>query len=146
MVLILPHILIAALRFFRRGQQVFPKAEEGRCFGKRINLFFLPQEALLSFGSVIETSSLREVIKDAIASVLPKVVSAGGTRGRVGLSFLQGPPVQVSQPQPGTDSPEYLKSTEVPTHLYFLQSSLVQFTLSWHPLCALVLLWLKLKF
>ncbi|KAM6447719.1 cGMP-dependent 3',5'-cyclic phosphodiesterase isoform 2-T2 [Liasis olivaceus] len=31
------------------------------------------REALLSFGAVIEISSLREVIKDAIASVLPKV-------------------------------------------------------------------------
>ncbi|KAM6447720.1 cGMP-dependent 3',5'-cyclic phosphodiesterase isoform 3-T3 [Liasis olivaceus] len=34
---------------------------------------FSESEALLSFGAVIEISSLREVIKDAIASVLPKV-------------------------------------------------------------------------
>uniref|UniRef100_A0ACB8FFB2 Uncharacterized protein n=1 Tax=Sphaerodactylus townsendi TaxID=933632 RepID=A0ACB8FFB2_9SAUR len=31
------------------------------------------QDALLSLGSVLDVSSLREVIKDAIASVLPKV-------------------------------------------------------------------------
>ncbi|XP_058041104.1 cGMP-dependent 3',5'-cyclic phosphodiesterase isoform X4 [Ahaetulla prasina] len=60
----------------RRGQQVFPKAEEagggGGGGGGGSGTDSL-QEALLSFGSVIEFSSLREVIKDAIASVLPKV-------------------------------------------------------------------------
>uniref|UniRef100_A0A8C6XH21 Uncharacterized protein n=1 Tax=Naja naja TaxID=35670 RepID=A0A8C6XH21_NAJNA len=77
MVLILPYMLIAALRFFRRGQQVFPKGPHSPPPPPPPppppSLFFLPQEALLSFGSVIEICSLREVIKDAIASVLPKV-------------------------------------------------------------------------
>ncbi|XP_067322519.1 cGMP-dependent 3',5'-cyclic phosphodiesterase isoform X1 [Anolis sagrei] len=50
-----------------RGQQVFLKAEEG---GPGTDTL---QDALLSLGSVIDISSLREVIKDAIASVLPKV-------------------------------------------------------------------------
>ncbi|KAM6447718.1 cGMP-dependent 3',5'-cyclic phosphodiesterase isoform 1-T1 [Liasis olivaceus] len=50
-----------------RGQQVFPKAEDAGGAADTL------QEALLSFGAVIEISSLREVIKDAIASVLPKV-------------------------------------------------------------------------
>nr|XP_034971256.1 cGMP-dependent 3',5'-cyclic phosphodiesterase [Zootoca vivipara] len=51
-----------------RGQQVFLKAEEAAARGSDTL-----QDALLSLGSVIDVSSLREVIKDAIASVLPKV-------------------------------------------------------------------------
>uniref|UniRef100_A0A8C3SSV2 Phosphodiesterase 2A n=1 Tax=Chelydra serpentina TaxID=8475 RepID=A0A8C3SSV2_CHESE len=38
----------------------------------------LSQDALLSLGSVIDVTCLREVIKDAITSVLPKVVRRGG--------------------------------------------------------------------
>uniref|UniRef100_A0A8C4VNH7 Uncharacterized protein n=1 Tax=Gopherus evgoodei TaxID=1825980 RepID=A0A8C4VNH7_9SAUR len=67
MVLILPHILIAVLQFFRRGQQVFLKAEETLPSSEAL------QDALLSLGSVIDVACLREVIKDAITSVLPKV-------------------------------------------------------------------------
>uniref|UniRef100_A0A8D2Q7B1 Uncharacterized protein n=1 Tax=Varanus komodoensis TaxID=61221 RepID=A0A8D2Q7B1_VARKO len=37
------------------------------------HLALLSQDALLSLGSIVDASSLREVIKDAIASVLPKV-------------------------------------------------------------------------
>uniref|UniRef100_A0A674JS03 Phosphodiesterase n=1 Tax=Terrapene triunguis TaxID=2587831 RepID=A0A674JS03_9SAUR len=40
----------------------------------------LSQDALLSLGSVIDVACLREVIKDAITSVLPKVVRRGGSR------------------------------------------------------------------
>uniref|UniRef100_A0A8C8SLK1 Phosphodiesterase n=1 Tax=Pelusios castaneus TaxID=367368 RepID=A0A8C8SLK1_9SAUR len=50
-----------------RGQQVFLKAEETPAGGEAL------QDALLSLGSVIDVASLREVIKDAVASVLPKV-------------------------------------------------------------------------
>uniref|UniRef100_A0A674JPX6 Phosphodiesterase n=1 Tax=Terrapene triunguis TaxID=2587831 RepID=A0A674JPX6_9SAUR len=42
----------------------------------------LSQDALLSLGSVIDVACLREVIKDAITSVLPKVVRRGGFRLR----------------------------------------------------------------
>uniref|UniRef100_A0A674JTU8 Phosphodiesterase n=1 Tax=Terrapene triunguis TaxID=2587831 RepID=A0A674JTU8_9SAUR len=41
-----------------------------------------PRDALLSLGSVIDVACLREVIKDAITSVLPKVVRRGGFRLR----------------------------------------------------------------
>uniref|UniRef100_A0A8C8VPU3 Phosphodiesterase n=1 Tax=Pelusios castaneus TaxID=367368 RepID=A0A8C8VPU3_9SAUR len=77
MVLILHHILSALLRFFRRGQQVFLKAEEtpnrNPTFPLTHGFSLLSQDALLSLGSVIDVASLREVIKDAVASVLPKV-------------------------------------------------------------------------
>uniref|UniRef100_A0A674JQW2 Phosphodiesterase n=1 Tax=Terrapene triunguis TaxID=2587831 RepID=A0A674JQW2_9SAUR len=76
MVLILPHILIAVVQFFRRGQQVFLKAEETLPSSEAL------QDALLSLGSVIDVACLREVIKDAITSVLPKVVRRGGFRLR----------------------------------------------------------------
>ncbi|XP_077197261.1 cGMP-dependent 3',5'-cyclic phosphodiesterase-like isoform X1 [Paroedura picta] len=51
-----------------RGQQVFRKAEEEATPGADTL-----QDALLSLGSVLDVSSLREVVKDAVASVLPKV-------------------------------------------------------------------------
>uniref|UniRef100_A0A452HRS2 Uncharacterized protein n=1 Tax=Gopherus agassizii TaxID=38772 RepID=A0A452HRS2_9SAUR len=70
MVLILPHILIAVLQFFRRGQQVFLKAEETPPPPPPPHTAW---DALLSLGSVIDVACLREVIKDAITSVLPKV-------------------------------------------------------------------------
>ncbi|XP_030412446.1 cGMP-dependent 3',5'-cyclic phosphodiesterase isoform X1 [Gopherus evgoodei] len=50
-----------------RGQQVFLKAEETLPSSEAL------QDALLSLGSVIDVACLREVIKDAITSVLPKV-------------------------------------------------------------------------
>ncbi|XP_068122668.1 cGMP-dependent 3',5'-cyclic phosphodiesterase isoform X1 [Hyperolius riggenbachi] len=71
MVLILHHILIAVLRFFRRGQQVFLKADEATP-GCSEAL----QDALLTLGSVIDLPHLRTTIKDAIAAVLPKVDNA----------------------------------------------------------------------
>ncbi|XP_006628196.2 cGMP-dependent 3',5'-cyclic phosphodiesterase isoform X1 [Lepisosteus oculatus] len=52
-----------------RGQQVFLKADEPQPHSDAL------QDALLSLGSVIETSSLREVIKDVLEVVLPKVES-----------------------------------------------------------------------
>uniref|UniRef100_A0A8C0IZC9 Phosphodiesterase 2A n=1 Tax=Chelonoidis abingdonii TaxID=106734 RepID=A0A8C0IZC9_CHEAB len=73
MVLILPHILIAVVQFFRRGQQVFLKAEEKTPLPPPRICAPSPPDALLSLGSVIDVACLREVIKDAITSVLPKV-------------------------------------------------------------------------
>uniref|UniRef100_A0A4X2M4P6 Phosphodiesterase n=1 Tax=Vombatus ursinus TaxID=29139 RepID=A0A4X2M4P6_VOMUR len=76
MVLVLQHILIAVVQFLRRGQQVFLKPDEEPpppppppqqpCADTL-------QEALLSLGSVIDVSSLHDVIKEAISAVLPKV-------------------------------------------------------------------------
>lgn len=39
-----------------------------------------PQDALLSLGAVIDVSSLRDALRDAVLSLLPKVV--GGDPGR----------------------------------------------------------------
>ncbi|KAK6486051.1 cGMP-dependent 3',5'-cyclic phosphodiesterase-like isoform X1 [Huso huso] len=52
-----------------RGQQVFLKADEPPSHSDVL------QDALLSLGSIIETSSIREVIKDVFEAVLPKVES-----------------------------------------------------------------------
>uniref|UniRef100_A0A674JR69 Phosphodiesterase n=1 Tax=Terrapene triunguis TaxID=2587831 RepID=A0A674JR69_9SAUR len=90
MVLILPHILIAVVQFFRRGQQVFlkrggpppPPPPPALIFPLTHGFSLLSQDALLSLGSVIDVACLREVIKDAITSVLPKVVRRGGFRLR----------------------------------------------------------------
>ncbi|XP_053564750.1 cGMP-dependent 3',5'-cyclic phosphodiesterase isoform X2 [Bombina bombina] len=71
MVLILHHILIAVIHFFRRGQQVFLKAEDSPAVCSETL-----QDVLLTLGSVIDIPRLREVIKDAIAAVLPKVDNA----------------------------------------------------------------------
>ncbi|KAM9320559.1 LOW QUALITY PROTEIN: cGMP-dependent 3',5'-cyclic phosphodiesterase [Gastrophryne carolinensis] len=70
MVLVLHHILIAVLHFFRRGQQAFLKADDATA-GCSEAL----QDALLTLGSAIDLPRLRS-IKDAIASVLPKVDNA----------------------------------------------------------------------
>ncbi|XP_029457918.1 cGMP-dependent 3',5'-cyclic phosphodiesterase isoform X2 [Rhinatrema bivittatum] len=67
MVLILHQILIAVLQFFRRGQQIFLKAEETPVWSDAL------QDALLTLGSVIDISHLREAIKDVVTAVLPKV-------------------------------------------------------------------------
>ncbi|XP_069496347.1 cGMP-dependent 3',5'-cyclic phosphodiesterase isoform X1 [Ambystoma mexicanum] len=50
-----------------RGQQVFLKAEEKPARSDAL------QDALLSLGSVIDVSCIREVIKDVLTAVLPKV-------------------------------------------------------------------------
>ncbi|KAJ8280411.1 hypothetical protein GJAV_G00054240 [Gymnothorax javanicus] len=52
-----------------RGQQVFLRAEEPSLLSDTF------QDALLRLASIIETSSLREVIKDVLEAVLPKVES-----------------------------------------------------------------------
>ncbi|XP_073517181.1 cGMP-dependent 3',5'-cyclic phosphodiesterase isoform X1 [Phyllobates terribilis] len=74
MVLILHHILTALLHFFRRGQQVFLKAEDSAAPGGGCSEAL--QDALLTLGSAIDIPRLREAIKDAITSVLPKVDNA----------------------------------------------------------------------
>ncbi|XP_069828011.1 cGMP-dependent 3',5'-cyclic phosphodiesterase isoform X1 [Dendropsophus ebraccatus] len=71
MVLALQHLLTALLHLFRRGQQVFLKAEESAGGGGEAL-----QDALLTLGSAIDIPRLRDAIKDAITSVLPKVDNA----------------------------------------------------------------------
>lgn len=58
----------APLGHWAGGNVLYPRRALTPCLS-------LPQDALLSLGAVIDLSSLREVVKDAIASVLPKVVS-----------------------------------------------------------------------
>ncbi|MBN3293573.1 PDE2A phosphodiesterase, partial [Polypterus senegalus] len=69
MVLILQHILIAVIQFFRRGQQAFLKADEPPSHSNVL------QDALLSLGSVIDASSLREVVQEVLKEVIPKLES-----------------------------------------------------------------------
>uniref|UniRef100_A0A452DPT4 PDE2A n=2 Tax=Caprinae TaxID=9963 RepID=A0A452DPT4_CAPHI len=71
MVLVLHHILIAVVQFFRRGQQVFLKPDEPPpppqpCADSL-------QDALLSLGSVIDMAGLQQAVKEALSAVLPKV-------------------------------------------------------------------------
>uniref|UniRef100_A0A8B9R7Z7 Phosphodiesterase n=1 Tax=Anas platyrhynchos TaxID=8839 RepID=A0A8B9R7Z7_ANAPL len=67
MVLVLQHLLTALLQFFRRGQQVFLKVEDAVPGSEAL------QDALLSLGAVIDVSSLRDALRDAVLSLLPKV-------------------------------------------------------------------------
>ncbi|XP_041440590.1 cGMP-dependent 3',5'-cyclic phosphodiesterase isoform X2 [Xenopus laevis] len=60
-----------ASSFSRRGQQGFVKAEDSPALCSEAL-----QDALLTLGSIIDIPRLREAIKDAIASVLPKVDNA----------------------------------------------------------------------
>ncbi|KAL4647079.1 cGMP-dependent 3',5'-cyclic phosphodiesterase isoform X1 [Arapaima gigas] len=67
MVLVLQHMLIALIRSFRTGQQVFLRAEDPLSHSDAV------QDALLQLASVTETRTLRNVIKEVLESVLPKV-------------------------------------------------------------------------
>uniref|UniRef100_A0A8B9R058 Phosphodiesterase n=1 Tax=Anas platyrhynchos TaxID=8839 RepID=A0A8B9R058_ANAPL len=69
MVLVLQHLLTALLQFFRRGQQVFLKGGDEPPPSPRP----LRLDALLSLGAVIDVSSLRDALRDAVLSLLPKV-------------------------------------------------------------------------
>uniref|UniRef100_A0A3B3QL88 GAF domain-containing protein n=1 Tax=Paramormyrops kingsleyae TaxID=1676925 RepID=A0A3B3QL88_9TELE len=69
MVLTLQHILIALIQFFRRGQQVFLRGEDPLSHSDAF------QDALLRLASITEASSLRDVIKEVLEAVLPKVES-----------------------------------------------------------------------
>uniref|UniRef100_A0A803JNP6 Phosphodiesterase n=1 Tax=Xenopus tropicalis TaxID=8364 RepID=A0A803JNP6_XENTR len=60
-----------ASSFSRRGQQGFLKAEDSPSLGSEAL-----QDALLTLGSIIDIPRLRDAIRDAIASVLPKVDNA----------------------------------------------------------------------
>uniref|UniRef100_A0A4W4EA61 Phosphodiesterase 2A n=1 Tax=Electrophorus electricus TaxID=8005 RepID=A0A4W4EA61_ELEEL len=70
MVLFLQHALIALVYFFRRGQQVFLRAEEPPVFPPPSSW-----DALLRLASIVDANSLRVAIKETLGAVLPKVES-----------------------------------------------------------------------
>uniref|UniRef100_A0A4W4E9Y1 Phosphodiesterase n=1 Tax=Electrophorus electricus TaxID=8005 RepID=A0A4W4E9Y1_ELEEL len=90
MVLFLQHALIALVYFFRRGQQVFLRAEEPPVFPHTF------QDALLRLASIVDANSLRVAIKETLGAVLPKVVRklrSHGTGGDDGALLCIPPPV-----------------------------------------------------
>uniref|UniRef100_A0AAR2LYI4 Phosphodiesterase n=1 Tax=Pygocentrus nattereri TaxID=42514 RepID=A0AAR2LYI4_PYGNA len=66
---LLQHALIALVYLFRRGQQVFLRAEEPPA------LYTTVQDALLRLASIVDASNLRVAIKETLEALLPKVES-----------------------------------------------------------------------
>ncbi|KAJ8267001.1 hypothetical protein GJAV_G00137090 [Gymnothorax javanicus] len=67
MILTLQQILISLIHIYRRGQQVFLRAEEQRSGTDSL------QDAFLKLASVTESSSLQDVVKGTLQAVLSKV-------------------------------------------------------------------------